>query len=170
VDVTFQVAREMIAAHRCVLAARSQVFMAELFGPMKEKSISYILIDDMDATVFRAMLHFIYTDTMADIDKEDDALVITQHLLVAADRYGIERLKLICEEKLCDYYINTSTVATTLALAEQHGCKGLKEACFDFLKMPSNLKVAMANDGFDHLMSSCPSVVKELLAKVAPCP
>jgi speckle-type POZ protein len=51
-DVTFQVAGEMISAHRCVLAARSQIFMAELFGPMKEKSISYILIDDMDATVF----------------------------------------------------------------------------------------------------------------------
>jgi speckle-type POZ protein len=115
------------------------------------------------------MLHFIYTDTLADIDKEDDALVITQHLLVASDRYGIDRLKLICEEKPCDYYINTSTVATTLALAGQHSCKGLKEACFDFLKTPSNLKAAVASEGFDHLVSSCPSVVKELRAKVAPC-
>ncbi|CAL4979523.1 unnamed protein product [Urochloa decumbens] len=169
VDVTFQVAGEKFAAHRCVLAARSPVFMAELFGPMKENTMNYIRIDDMDARVFKAMLHFMYTDTMADIDKEDDALVITQHLLVAADTYDLERLKLICEDKLCRY-IDASTVATTLALSEQHCCHGLKKACFDFLKTPSNLQAAMANEGFDHLMNSSPSVIKELLAKGAACP
>ncbi|CAL4983186.1 unnamed protein product [Urochloa decumbens] len=169
VDVTFQVAGEKFAAHRCVLAARSPVFMAELFGPMKEKTMSYIRIDDMDARVFKAMLQFIYTDTMADIDKEDDALVITQHLLVAADRYDLERLKLICEDNLCKY-IDASTVATTLALSEQHCCHGLKKACFDFLKTPSNLQAAMANESFDHLFNSCPSVIKVLLTKGAACP
>ncbi|XP_020184817.1 BTB/POZ and MATH domain-containing protein 2-like [Aegilops tauschii subsp. strangulata] len=35
-DVMFDVSGEMFAAHRCVLAARSTVFMAQLFGPMKE--------------------------------------------------------------------------------------------------------------------------------------
>ncbi|KAB8112811.1 hypothetical protein EE612_051545, partial [Oryza sativa] len=35
-DVTFQVGGETVAAHRAVLAARSRVFRAELFGPMKE--------------------------------------------------------------------------------------------------------------------------------------
>nr|CAB3490357.1 unnamed protein product [Digitaria exilis] len=135
---------------------------------MKENTMNSIRIDDMEARVFRAMLHFIYTDSMPYIDKEE-ALVITEHLLVAADRYDLERLKLMCEDKLCDY-IDTSTVATTLALAEQHGCPGLKKACFDFLESPSHLKEVMADEGFDHLMSSCPSVIKELLAKVAHCP
>lgn len=44
-----------------------------------------------------------------------------QHLLEAADRYGMHRLKLICEDRLCQY-IDVNTVATTLALAEQHHC------------------------------------------------
>jgi len=167
-DVTFEVAGEMFAAHRCVLAARSSVFMAELFGPMKEKAMNCIEIQDMEARVFEAMLHFIYTDTMPDIDHED-AFVITQHLLVAADRYDLERLKLICEDKLC-MCIDTSTVATTLALAERHGCQGLKKACFELLKSPSHLKTVMATEGFDLLLASCPSLIKELLAKVAPCP
>ncbi|CAN6305107.1 unnamed protein product [Urochloa humidicola] len=35
-DVTFEVGGEKFMAHRCVLAARSPVFRAELFGPMKE--------------------------------------------------------------------------------------------------------------------------------------
>ena len=142
--------------------------MAELFGHMKEKTMKCIRIQDVEASVFKAMLHFMYTDTMPDIDKED-AFVITQNLLVAADRYGLERLKLICEDKLC-MCIDTSTVATTLALAERHGCQGLKKACFEFLKLPSHLKTVIATEGFDHLMTTCPSLIKELLAKVATCP
>jgi speckle-type POZ protein len=167
-DVTFEVAGEMFAAHRGVLAARSSVFMAELYGPMKEKAMNCIRIRDMEARVFKAMLHFIYTDTMPEIDKED-VFVVTQHLLVAADRYDLERLKLICEDRLC-MCIDTSTVATTLAFAERHGCHGLKNACFQLLKSPSTLETVMATESFDHLMTNCPSLIKELLAKMATCP
>ena len=166
-DVTFQVGDETFAAHRIVLGARSSVFMAELFGPMKEKGTSHIRIDDMEPRVFKAMLHFIYTDSLPEMDKGGDTYIMAQHLLVAADRYGLERLKLICEHKLCDC-INTSMVTTTLVLAEQHGCKGLKEACFKFLKSPGNLKTIMDRDDFQHLTSGCPSLLSELLANVAP--
>jgi speckle-type POZ protein len=76
-----------------------------------------------------------------------------QHLLVAADRYGLDRLKLICEDKLW-YNINTSTLATTLALAEQYGCHGLKDACLEFLKTTRNLKAVMASESYQHLMNS----------------
>lgn len=41
------------------------------------------------------MLGFVYTDT---VPEHDTSLV--QHLLAAADRYGLERLKLISEWKL----------------------------------------------------------------------
>ncbi|KAG0530666.1 hypothetical protein BDA96_05G206600 [Sorghum bicolor] len=155
-DVTFQVGDETFAAHRLVLGARSSVFMAELFGPMKEKG-----------TMFRDMLHFIYTDEFPKFDN-GDTIAMAQHLLVAADRYDLERLKLMCEHKLCEC-INTSTVTTTLVLAEQHGCKGLKEACFKFLKSPGNLKTIMDADdgGFQHLTNSCPCILNELLANVA---
>jgi speckle-type POZ protein len=40
---------------------------------------------------------------------------------------------------------------TTLALAEQHRCRRLKEACLKFLECPANLKKVMAIDGVDHL-------------------
>ncbi|TVU24142.1 hypothetical protein EJB05_26543, partial [Eragrostis curvula] len=165
-DVMFQVGTETFTAHRLVLAARSKVLKAELFGPMKEKNMRYIRIDDMEARVFKAMLHFIYMDSLPNVDK-DEALVMAQHLLVAADRYDLERLKLICEDKLCNY-INTSTVANSLALAEQHGCRGLKAACFEFLKLPGNLNTIMSSDGFQHLTSSCPTFLEELVVKLAP--
>jgi len=167
-DVTFRVGGETIAAHRLVLAARSPVFTAELFGPMREERTTGrpIQIDDMEPGVFGAMLHYIYTDSLPEMDK-GDAAVMAQHVLVAADRYGLERLKLICEDRLCDF-ISTGTAAATLALAEQHGCRGLKEACFRFLRSPGNLKTIMGGDGFRHLTSSCPSLLNELLANVAP--
>jgi speckle-type POZ protein len=72
----------------------------------------------------------------------------------------------MCEDKLCNY-ISTSSVGTILALAEKHGCEGLKKACLKFLMSGTNLKAAIATDGFDHLTNSCPAILKELLAKVA---
>jgi speckle-type POZ protein len=62
--------------------------------------------------------------------------------------------------------VDTSTVAATLALAEEYNCHGLKQACIQFLMSGSNLKAAMAAGGFEHFRSSCPSVLKELLGMV----
>ncbi|KAM3277126.1 hypothetical protein ACQJBY_045129 [Aegilops geniculata] len=71
-DVTFEVGGETFAAHRCVLAVRSKVFMAQLFGPMKEGATtsSVIQIKDMEAKVFRALLSFIYTDSLPAMEKD----------------------------------------------------------------------------------------------------
>ena len=167
-DVTFQVGEESFAAHRAVLAARSPVFMAQLFGQMKETATSHVRIDDMEPRprVFRAMLHFVYTDSLPNMD--GDAPAVGQHLLVAADKYGMERLKLICEDRLCDY-VNIGTVATTLLeVAEQYGFRGLKEACFKFLMSPGNLKAIKDSDEFQGLTTRCPSLLSELLNHVAP--
>ncbi|CAN6381818.1 unnamed protein product [Urochloa humidicola] len=166
-DVTFEVGGETFSAHKYMLATRSSVFKAELFGPLKEKATEHVRIDDMEPRVFKAMLHFIYTDMLPEIDTGEERIIMHQHLLVAADRYNLERLKLICEDVLRKH-IDKCIAATTLVLAEQHGCRGLKEACFKFFRHPGNLSVVMASDGFQHLKNSCPSLLEELLAKVAP--
>ncbi|XBI16063.1 hypothetical protein VPH35_058384 [Triticum aestivum] len=166
-DVTFKVGGETIAAHRCVLAARSAVFKAELFGTMKEgmMTTSVIQVDDMDAQVFRAMLGFIYSDSPSEIEEEEDADVMWQHLLIAADRYDLRRLRLMCEEKLSEY-VDVTTATTILTLAEQHNCRGLKETCLEFLNSPANLQKVMASGGLDSLAACCPSVLKDLIAKL----
>ncbi|XP_062200471.1 BTB/POZ and MATH domain-containing protein 2-like [Phragmites australis] len=173
-DVTFEVGGETFMAHRCVLAARSSVFKAELFGSMKESTTTRIIrIDDMETEVFKLLLSFIYTDSVPydddgdgdDDDDDENAVVMWQHLFVAADIYDLEKFWLICEENLCKY-INTDTVATILALAEQHYCQGLKEACLDFLSSPEELQKVMVNDGLDQLTTSCPSILKELITKL----
>uniref|UniRef100_A0A0E0MHC1 BTB domain-containing protein n=1 Tax=Oryza punctata TaxID=4537 RepID=A0A0E0MHC1_ORYPU len=159
-DVTLQVGDEAFPAHRCVLAARSPVFMAELFGPMSQNNKETIHVHDIEPRVFDAMLHFIYNDSLPKVD-DDEVVAMAQHLLVAADRYGLERLKLISEDTLCSH-VDASTAVTALTLAEQHHCEGLKEACFKFMADSGNLKVVMESDGYLHLTRSCSNVLNKL--------
>jgi speckle-type POZ protein len=84
---------EIKEAHKIVLAARSPVFKAELYGFIggkKNEQNHLVTIQDMEPSVFNALLHFIYTDSLPaandDCDLNDEGVV--KHLLVAADRYG----------------------------------------------------------------------------------
>ncbi|CAL5016891.1 unnamed protein product [Urochloa decumbens] len=127
-DVEFRVGGETFSAHRLVLAARSPVFRAELYGPTREGTTrDAIRIEDMEEQVFGALLIFIYTDRLPEMQQEDES-AMSQHLLVAADRYDLQRLKLICEDTLCNH-VDPDSVPTLLALAEKHHRPRLKEAC-----------------------------------------
>lgn len=82
------------------------------------------------------MLHFIYRDSLPDTHEltgssSSASTLMAQHLLAAADRYGLDRLRLLCESKLCED-VSTDTVATTLALAEQHHASQLKAVCLKY--------------------------------------
>ncbi|KAF7110874.1 hypothetical protein CFC21_110943 [Triticum aestivum] len=167
---------------------------------------SVIQIKDMEASIFRALLSFVYTDSFPamheDSMEEDETSHLVEHgqgeetaedkmpeaaeqgqgeeavedetrvqwlqdLFVAADRYDLQRLKFICEKQLSDL-IGVSSVASTLALAERHHCRGLNEACIEFIQAqsPSCLQTIMATDGWEHIIATYPSILNELIAKV----
>ncbi|CAM0948547.1 unnamed protein product [Alopecurus aequalis] len=184
-DVTFEVSGETFAAHRCVLASRSKVFMAQFSGPMMGGTTSGVIhIEDMEAKVFAALLSFIYTDSFPEMDEDktqavdeeqeveavEPAMCLQwlQDLFVAADRYDIDRLKFLCEKRLSED-IDVGSAASVLALGEQHHCHRLKEACFKFIQVqsPKCLDQVMATDGWEHLTTTYPSVLKEIIAKLA---
>jgi len=166
VDATFIVGAEAFTVHKIVLAARSSVFKAELYGPMKEEGMGPITIKDMQPDVFRTLLHFVYTDSLPPLDdlEADDHSEMIRHLLVAADRYAIERLKLICQSILCEN-LNVQTVATTLALADQHNCDLLKNACIDFITCSNEMDDLLSTQGYKNLKRTCPAVVMDALEK-----
>lgn len=91
------------------------------------------------------MLLFIYSDVLPDIQELTGSVsmststIFVQHLLAAADCYGLDRLKLLCEANLCEE-VSADTVATTLALAERHHCAQLKSVCLKFAVSPGNLE------------------------------
>nr|XP_020158060.1 BTB/POZ and MATH domain-containing protein 3-like [Aegilops tauschii subsp. strangulata] len=152
---------QTIPAHRWVLEARSPVFKADLaHASTTGENIAELRVDGMDAEVCKELLQFIYTDS----PPQQIEVAVVEGLLAAADRYELEKLKLVCEEALCKI-IDTRSVAATLALAERHRCPALREACMQFLSSPGNLKAVMASDGFEQLKTGCPSALLELLVK-----
>ncbi|KAK1685541.1 hypothetical protein QYE76_046389 [Lolium multiflorum] len=164
-DVTFSVGDQLFHAHRCMLAVRSPVFKAELFSDMEENATRHIKIDDMEPAIFGALLRFIYTDDFPDgcgVDKDAPL----QHLFVAADRYGLDRLSAMCEGKLCQS-IDVHIVASTLALAEQHHCMQLKNACLGFVSSQGVLAQIRETEDFRHLILSCPAILDEIIDKAA---
>ncbi|MBA0654001.1 hypothetical protein Goklo_021090 [Gossypium klotzschianum] len=137
-DITFNVFGEKFHAHKLVLAARSPVFEAEFSDRMEDDN--EIVVTDMEPKVFKALLHFIYRDSLID-DEEfvgtssssmpsvSDALAAK--LLAAADKYDLPRLRLMCESVLCKD-ISVNSVANILALADRHYAMDLKSVCLKF--------------------------------------
>ncbi|GAB4827504.1 BTB/POZ and MATH domain-containing protein 3 [Ancistrocladus abbreviatus] len=169
-DIAIEVGDETFKAHKLILAARSPVFRAQFFGLVGNPNMDKVALEDVEPSIFKAMLLFIYSDALPDLEEimgsttSCSLAFMVQHLLAAADRFGLDRLKLLCEAKLCSD-LNCDTVATTLSLAEQHQCPQLKSMCLKFAAV--NLGVVMGTDGFTHLESSCPSLLSELLETVA---
>jgi speckle-type POZ protein len=90
-----------------------------------------VRVDDVEPRAFMALLRFAYTDALPEVDKEE-ANGLHRDLLVAGDRYGLEKLKMICEDKLCQSIDVSSVETTLLALAEKLQCHALKEACLEW--------------------------------------
>jgi speckle-type POZ protein len=165
-DVSFTIDGEKFPAHRAVLAARSPVFRAELFGSMAESTMSSTTLHDITPATFKAMLRFIYTDELpAEAEPEDSSVEMFQNLLAAADRYALDRLKFICVENL-RAKVSVDTVATILACAETHNCHKLKNKCIDFFAVEENFKEAMFTEGYALLVLKFLSITAELKRRV----
>ncbi|KAL0740154.1 hypothetical protein Bca4012_081667 [Brassica carinata] len=66
-DVAFQVGDETYKAHKLILAARSPVFRAQFYGPVGNNDVDRVVIEDIEPSIFKAMLGFIYTDVLPDV-------------------------------------------------------------------------------------------------------
>ncbi|KAF6993071.1 hypothetical protein CFC21_010011 [Triticum aestivum] len=130
-DVSFTVDGETFPVNRAILAARSPVFRAELFGSMAEATMSSITLHDIMPSTFKRMLRFIYTDEFPTTEDNPSNEVLFD-LLAAADRYALDRLKLMCVQKLWDN-VSMDTVIDIQACAEMYNCPELKDKCIDFI-------------------------------------
>ncbi|XBJ08069.1 hypothetical protein VPH35_013469 [Triticum aestivum] len=165
-DVSFVVDDETFRAHRAVLAARSPVFRAKLFGSMSEATMPSITLHSIKPATFKVMLQFIYTDELPEEDElQDSSAQMFQDLLAAADRYALDRLKIICAQKLWEK-VSVETVATILAWAETYNCQQLKNKCIVFFVVEENFRKVMFTDGYGLLLLKFPAIIAELRKRV----
>ncbi|KAM0871882.1 hypothetical protein ACQ4PT_039107 [Festuca glaucescens] len=165
-DVSFIIEDETFHAHRVVLAARSPVFRAELFGSMAEATMSPITLHNIAPATFKIMLRFIYTDEFpAEDEPEDSSVDMFQNLLAAAHRFALDRLKFICAQKLWDK-VAVDTVATILACAETYNFHELKNKCIDFFAGEKNFQEVVFTGGYGLLVLKFPSIAAELKKRV----
>ncbi|OEL18146.1 BTB/POZ and MATH domain-containing protein 3 [Dichanthelium oligosanthes] len=129
---------------------------------MADATMPSITLHDIAPETFKIMLRFIYEDALpADEEIGDSLIEMMRHLLAAADWYALDRLKVICAQKLCDN-LSVDTVADTLACAETYNCQQLRKKCIAFLADEKNLEAAMLSEGFVQLVQQCPSTVVTL--------
>jgi speckle-type POZ protein len=75
-------------------------------------------------------------------------------------------MKMICEGMLCKS-LAVETVATILALADQHHCNNLKDACIEFMLSSNRIDDVVASQGYVHLKRSCPDVIVDVFERAA---
>ena len=84
---------------------------------------------------------------------------------VAADRYAVDRLKLVCQSILRKN-IDVETVSATMALAYQHNCDRLKDICLEFITSSSSVMDSVVEtQGYKNLKTTCPSALVDLFEK-----
>mmetsp|Transcript_16875 Transcript_16875/g.20609 ORF Transcript_16875/g.20609 Transcript_16875/m.20609 type:complete len:648 (-) Transcript_16875:63-2006(-) len=141
-DVTFLVEGKMVYANRAILATRSEYFHIMFFsGAMREsiqstediasnvtaKNRRAIEIQDVSHVVFMKVLEYIYTDSLKNINVE-----LGIPLLITSERFMLDRLKAICEDKIRQD-VTVVNVLEILLTSHRHNATGLKDIALEFI-------------------------------------
>ncbi|KAL6030367.1 hypothetical protein STEG23_034372 [Scotinomys teguina] len=160
-DFCLVVAGQEFRAHKAILAARSPVFRAMFEHDMEERKRNRVEIHDLEPQAIKAMLDFMYTGKAPDLDSMADAI------LAAADKYGLDRLKVMCEDALCRD-LSVENAAHTLFLADLHSSGQLKSQALDFIT--THVSEVSETSSWKILISSYPHLVAEVYRSLASAP
>jgi len=125
-DVIIRCGEKVFNCHKIVLASRSPVFKTMLESNMREKITGDIEIKNMDHEVLEDLLKYIYSGGAPNIDAH------TKELFAAADLYQLEKLKELCEMKLCSRF-DVSNCIDLLILGDLYNAQKLKAAGLEFV-------------------------------------
>ena len=154
-DVTVIAGDQEIPAHKALLAAKSPVFAAMFRSKMKEEQTNRITIPEK-ASVFEELLRFIYAGEVKKLE------INAEGLLPAADKYGIDQLKSLCELELVDQ-LNASNALQRLVLADLHGASHLK--CEAIQVINSYASEVTQTEEWKTLIDSKPHLLAEIYSK-----
>lgn len=166
-DVTLVAEGREFLAHRCVLVARSEFFRQKLSGDQQHSGV--VVVEDSPECLKR-VLDFIYSDQVGDVDKSegDEELQRVLEDLVAAHRYGLKRLKRVCERRVG---VTADNCWAVLAAAELTQASQLKLAALAFAQRHLPIVVLGSgrdggDEGFESFRRAHPAVVAELFGRL----
>lgn len=125
-DVKISIENKTVMAHKCILAKRSPVFSAMFRSDMRELRNNDVEVKDIKYDIFMELLRFIYSG------KVNQLQVIAMDLLVAADMYQLENLKILCEIELMKQ-LGVDNAVQILKLADKHRVERLKKQAIGYI-------------------------------------
>lgn len=126
---------------------------------MKEKMVESVTFEDINAKTLEKVLKFIYTGKVTIRDEEGDGsdgsedeyesededgsepvivhdtvpkYKLAMDVLYASEKFGLDKLKVICVDELCDEITNDN-VMEILAAADLFNAKTLEEECLNYI-------------------------------------
>uniref|UniRef100_A0A0A9VYY5 BTB and MATH domain-containing protein 43 n=1 Tax=Lygus hesperus TaxID=30085 RepID=A0A0A9VYY5_LYGHE len=127
VDVDVVVQESKFKVHKAVLAAHSSVLTAMFNIDMLESRQNIVTIEDCSPQAIEAFIKWMYLGEVEGTEQ------VHSELLALADKYDMNKLKVICETSL-SAEISVSNAVKTLKLADLHGASSLKSRSLEFIK------------------------------------
>ena len=156
-DVEIKCDGEVFHCHELILSTRSDVFRAMFRNDMTENRTKEVNIEDIDSKVLGEMLNFIYTG----VTNEDVLEEKTAELLEAANRYQLEVLKSICEDRLCSS-LEVSNSIEYLIFGDMYQASKLKR--MSLRMVASNMATLVGTEDYQNLVKKHPVLAAEIPA------
>ncbi|RDD37731.1 Speckle-type POZ protein B [Trichoplax sp. H2] len=160
-DVTFNIGKDHLKAHKAILSARSAVFDAMFKHSMEEQHQARCNVDipDIAADVFEEMIKYIYTGK--EPSRMDD---LALEMLAAADKYDLQRLKSLCENSISNNLI-VDNAAEVLVIADMHNAEILKKNILKFIN--SYALEIVETEGYKNLLKNHSHLITDAFRTLA---
>ena len=143
-DIEIDCGGKVFSCHLNILSMRSPVFYAMFETKMKESESRKVYIEDIKQEIMTEMLYFIYTGLV----KETTSKEIAGDLLIAADKYQLNTLKAICEDKLC-FDLDVSNAVECLILGDMYQAFNLRNTAL--MMVAKNIAEIIVTDEYQRL-------------------
>ena len=159
VTIIFETGHKKMSAHSYILAKKSSVFEAMFKHDMLESKNKQVNITDISNKAIKNMIRFIYTGALrlGEVSVELD-------VLKAADKYDINNLKEMCEERISKK-LSIENCFEILQAAQQFNADKLKDKAIEFIA--KNADVLIEKPEFELLKTMHAEVASDIVREMA---
>ncbi|XP_031788786.1 speckle-type POZ protein B isoform X1 [Nasonia vitripennis] len=125
-DISLVSEDKTIRAHKCILAKNSSVFAAMFNAEINERKEIILEVHDISYDVLVEMIRFIYTGKIKGIEN------MIEDLAIAANKFALHRLMIICEQTMIEN-ISINSAVNCLLFADKVKMMELKMKAIELI-------------------------------------